>query len=399
MAWIIQVAPTVLVKLGARAAAAALEGGHPRLAQLILDRGGVRPAAFKAAARRGQLTAAVAAGDLQAVRELLQEVSLPLVWSCEALPVGGQGGALAAAAGTSQGTYAAGNLGGGAGAAGAGVGGAAGAAAARRQTQPTHCLLTLLQTAALSPTPAGPSGVEILRLLLGVLADNTFEGGQSSERQHVLMALAKACFAAGRVEQLLLVVEAAGRPRVGQRRSFMRELRSQLQLPHAAAVNTTCDHLQQGGGGSSSSGGGAVAAALALMDQPTCSDMVSSLLAQSYFAVCMPGEYLGGAARPMQPAAHIPCLSAFTELLLVLAERPELPPGARCRDLPLFRLLVRTVLQSADVYLLHALLLFLQRHGSAVMADMPGDALRALRVEAEAAAQAASEAAGEAQMV
>jgi hypothetical protein len=74
VSWTIKVAPTVLVKLGPRAVAAALEGGHPRLAQLILDRGGERPPTFKAAAKRGQLTAAVAAGDAAAVTELLQEV-------------------------------------------------------------------------------------------------------------------------------------------------------------------------------------------------------------------------------------------------------------------------------------------------------------------------------------
>jgi hypothetical protein len=86
----------------------------------------------------------------------------------------------------------------------------------------------------------------------------------------------------------------------------------------------------------------------------------------------------------MQPAVHIPSVPVFTQLLLHLAQQPELPPGARCRDLPLFRLLVRTVLQSGDVYLLHALLLFMQRHGGAVMADMSEDAKRALRMEAEA---------------
>jgi hypothetical protein len=44
---------------------------------------------------------------------------------------------------------------------------------------------------------------------------------------------------------------------------------------------------------------------------------------------------------------------------------------------------VRTVLQSCDPDLLHALLLFMQRHGAEVMADMPEDAMRALGVDAE----------------
>jgi hypothetical protein len=232
----------------------------------------------------------------------------------------------------------------------------------------------------------GPCSVDILRQLLGVLTDSE---GQSSERQHVLMALAKACFAAGRTEQLVVVVEAAGRPRVGQRRPFLRELRSQLQLPHRELPLSQQQQQQHadGTGGSSGSNRGssdALAAAVVLMEESTCSDIMSSLLAQSYLAVCMPSEYLGAVARPVQPAVHIPSVQSFTKLLLQLAQKADLPPGARSRDLPLFRLLVRTVLQSCDVYLMHALLLFMQRHGSALMADMPEDALRALRFEAEA---------------
>lgn len=41
VAWVLRVAPTVLVKLGQRAAAAALEAGHQQVAQLILDAGGL----------------------------------------------------------------------------------------------------------------------------------------------------------------------------------------------------------------------------------------------------------------------------------------------------------------------------------------------------------------------
>lgn len=373
--WIIQVAPTVLVKVGPRAAAAALEGGHPHLALLILDRGAESPAAFKAAAKRGQLTSAVAAGDATAVRELLQEVSLPLVWTCEAGAVGGQGGAVT---GHNWGAAQAGD-----------------AALARRVTQPTQCLLTLLTSAALSPAA---DSLEILHLLLGRLPSGE---GQSSERQQVLLALAKACFAAGRSEQLMAVVEAAGRPHIGQRRLFFRELTLQLMLPHHATQSSAQSpqeaqqqhiSLQDGSRGpsssSSSSMSGAIAAALALMDYPTSFDVLSSLLAQSYLAVCMPKDYLGSAARPAEPAAHIPCLPALTQLLLQLAQKDELPPGARSRDLPLLRLMLRTVVQSCDVYLLHAFLLFMQRHGVAVMADMPEDALRALRREAEGLQQA-----------
>ncbi|WIA42358.1 hypothetical protein OEZ86_008367 [Tetradesmus obliquus] len=55
VAWVLKVAPTVLVKLGQAAAAAALEGGYPLVAQQILDAGAERPAAFRAAAKRGQL--------------------------------------------------------------------------------------------------------------------------------------------------------------------------------------------------------------------------------------------------------------------------------------------------------------------------------------------------------
>jgi hypothetical protein len=240
--------------------------------------------------------------------------------------------------------------------------------------------------------------VDILRQLLWALTDAE---GQSNERQQVLLALAKACFNAGRSEQLVLVVEAAGRPRVEQRRRFLRDLRSYLQLPLDEPLQQQQQQLGTGGssGGSSdgSSGSGiglAVGAALALMEQPMCSDVVSSLLSQSYFAVCMPGEYLGSTVRPMQPAAHIPSLQSFTELLLQLAQKADVPAGARSRDMPLFKLLVRTVLQSCDVYLLHALLLFMQRHGTAMLADMPDDALRALQAEGEAvqAAAAAAEA-------
>jgi hypothetical protein len=205
------------------------------------------------------------------------------------------------------------------------------------------------------------------------------------------MALAKACFAAGRAEQLLVVVEAAGRPRVGQRRPFLRELRSQLQLPHRELLLSQQQQQQQqqqqkhaDGAGGSRGSSDELAAALALLEESTCSDIMSSLLAQSYLAVCMPGEYLGAIARPVQPAVHIPSVRSYTTLLLLLAQKQDLPPGARSRDLPLFRLLVRTVLQSCDVYLMHALLLFMQRHGTALMADMPEDALRALRIEAEA---------------
>lgn len=375
VSWIIRVAPTVLVKLGPRAAAAALEGGHPRLAQLILDRGGERPPTFKAASKRGQLTAAVAAGDAAAVRELLQEVRLPLVWSCEATAVGGQGGATAhAAAGGAQHAAAAAAVGP---FAVGPAGGAAGAAVAR-QTHPTHCLLTLLKRAALlrGPGPDSSSSsasVDILRQLLWVLTDGSSSSstseGQSGEQQHVLLMLAKACFEAGRAAQLEVVVEAAGRPRPGQRRGFLRELRLHLQLPsslqqsqpelqqqedHWARADTTNSSSGSAGSSGGSSAAGQVSgssssstldAALALIAQPQATDLVSSLLSQAYFAVCMPGEYLGATARPMQPAVHIPSLKTFTQLLRRLALAAELPPGARSRDLPLFRLLVRTVLQ------------------------------------------------------
>lgn len=374
MLWIIQVAPTVLGKVGPRAAAAALEGGHPHLAQLILDRGAERPAAFKAAAKRGQLTTAVAAADATAVRELLQEVCLPLAWACEAVAVGGQCGAVA---GHNWSAAQAGD-----------------AVLARRVTQPTQCLLTLLTIAALS---RAADSLEVLQLLLGRLPSAE---GQSSERQQVLLALAKACFAAGRSEQLMAVIEAAGRPQIGQRRLFFRELTLQLMLLHHVTQSSAQSPqeaqqqqlLQDGSAGpsssSSSSMSGAIAAALALMDYPTSFDVLSSLFAQSYLAVCMPKDYLGSAARPAEPAAHIPCLQALTQLLLQLAQKDELPPGARSRDLPLLRLMLRTVVQSCDVYLLHAFLLFMQRHGVAVVADMPEDALRALRREADGLQQA-----------
>jgi hypothetical protein len=216
---------------------------------------------------------------------------------------------------------------------------------------------------------------------------------------------------AGRVEQLLAVVEAVGRPRTVQRRllrRFLAELRSCLQLPGGTLqyANHYAHHHQQqqqqtflgasfpqhpiqpgssssANSSSSSSSDGVLAAAMALMEAPQCSDMLSSLLTQSYLAVSMPGEYLGAVPRPAQPAVHIPSLHSLTQLLLQLAERAELPPGARCKDLPLFRMYVRTVLQSCDLYLMHALLLFMQRHGAEVMVDMPEDAMGALGAEAE----------------
>jgi hypothetical protein len=267
---------------------------------------------------------------------------------------------------------------------------AAGAVEAGGAGYPTHCLLALLKSAVFLQ---GPSSVDILRQLLWALTDAE---GQSHERQQLLLALAKACFNVGRLEQLVLVVEAAGRPRVESRRRFLRDLRSHLQLPLNEPLQQQHhqqQQLQTAGGSCGSSGNGvgsAVDAALALMEQPMCSDVVSSLLTQSYLAVCMPGEYLGSTVRPMQPAAHIPSLQSFTDLLLQLAQKADVPGGARSKDLPLFKLLVRTVLQSCDVYLLHALLLFMQRHWAAVLADMPEDALQALQAEGEAAQVAAA---------
>lgn len=387
-----------------------------------------------------------------------------MVWSCEVTAVGGQGGTTAAtvaAAAGGGGLQQQGHPGAPAGAlppaqiAVAAVPAAA-AAAVARQTYPTHCLLALLKGAALLEGAPQSVSMGILKLLLDALLDVPNNASPPWAKLLVLLSLAQACFEAGWGQQLMLVVEAAGWPRVGQLRFFLRELRSQLQLPHgqqqqqewegcvggsSSSGSDAAPGARHSAGGVGSSGGGAgtaagstvgrvsssrgsspagragfshggsssgsiaagsstdsssgssansagsgdvLEAAVTLMEQAQANDLVSSLLAQSYLSVCMPGEYLGATARPAQPAVHIPSLSNFTRLLMRLGLREELPPGARCRDLPLFRLLVRTVLQSCDVDALHALLLFMQRHGGTVVQGMPEDALRALRVEAEA---------------
>ncbi|KAI8463587.1 MAG: hypothetical protein J3K34DRAFT_526873 [Monoraphidium minutum] len=74
--WVADASPPVMVKVGTAPAAAAAERGHARLATLLAERAGRAPPAGRAAAARGRLAAAVAAGDVGAAAALLLEVTL-----------------------------------------------------------------------------------------------------------------------------------------------------------------------------------------------------------------------------------------------------------------------------------------------------------------------------------
>jgi hypothetical protein len=293
----------------------------------------------------------VAAADVSETARLLREVSLPLVWSCEATAVGGAGGAVCRASGggaAAPGPGAAAAAGNGHalpllpyhGAAHAAPGDPAAAAAdghdggaaalldllqlADAQQQeplqadghnwaahqqlpgssaaPTRCLQTLLTTAALAHAP---SSTRLLRLLLPALPTQG-----SPAKQQVLLVLAKSCIDAGRVQELQAVLESQGRSPSRQRREFVASLVAYLQLPHrpvaiagaAAGSGAGCACSSSGSSSSSSAAPAAAAAAnehaiaavLALMQEHGFGSMLAAAITHSY---------LSGARRSVQCSA------------------------------------------------------------------------------------------------
>jgi hypothetical protein len=80
----------------------------------------------------------------------------------------------------------------------------------------------------------------------------------------------------------------------------------------------------------------------------------------------------------------MPCKGGLALLFGQLAAAQGLPPGARVKDVALYKLMVRVVLQACSVDLLGAFLGFMDVHGEAMLGELP----RVLE-ESEAAAQVA----------
>jgi len=74
--WIADAAPPVMVRIGTQPAAAAGERGHARVARLMQERAGCALPGGRAIAARGRLATAVRAGDIEAVKLLLTEITL-----------------------------------------------------------------------------------------------------------------------------------------------------------------------------------------------------------------------------------------------------------------------------------------------------------------------------------
>ncbi|KAF6263972.1 hypothetical protein COO60DRAFT_266104 [Scenedesmus sp. NREL 46B-D3] len=368
VAWVLKVAPTVLVKLGQCAVAAALEGGHPSVAQQILDAGAERPAAFRAAAKRGQLVAAVQARDVEGVRQLLTEVTLPLVWTCE----GGSGASGSSSSSSAVPAPAPAAVA----AAAGGVLGQNGHAAAHMRSSAAGvssssvgCLLALLSNAA---DAGAPTSLQLLRLLLPALPPQ-----QSSERQQLLLQLVQHCLRAGRCAELEVVLSSCCSSVRNQGR-LLRELLLSIQLPDdetylgrqpaaaAAAVAAAAP------AGTTLQEQGPVAAAVLLLQRPGApADMLSCCVANPYLRAAHPAEYLGAEVRPSLPAVFMPCKKGLTLLFRRLAAERRLPPGARVKDAALYKLMAQVVLQACSVDLLGAFLGFMEVHGEAMLAQIP----------------------------
>jgi hypothetical protein len=99
--------------------------------------------------------------------------------------------------------------------------------------------------------------------------------------------------------------------------------------------------------------------------------MLSRFVANPYLATAHPAEYLGAEIRPSLPAVFMPCKKGLVLLFRQLAEVQQLPPGARVKDVVLYKLMVRVALQACSVDLLGAFLGFMEAHGEGVFGELP----------------------------
>jgi hypothetical protein len=67
----------------------------------------------------------------------------------------------------------------------------------------------------------------------------------------------------------------------------------------------------------------------------------------------------------------MPCKRGLALLFQQLAAVQRLPPGARVKDVALYKLMVRVVLQACSVDLLGAFLGFMEVHGEAMLGELP----------------------------
>lgn len=218
---------------------------------------------------------------------------------------------------------------------------------------PTSCLLHLLKTAAAT---GAPESVLLLRLLLPALPTDQFSSSRRLGKLDVVAGLIEFCLAEGLVEELETVFglcAGTARPRA---RIF--KCLTSLKLPEDICYMSHSDS------DSSCAGAAAVprpiAAAIALMRQSGGTDLLSLYVAPLMDAM-LPYAF---------PGQFMLCKKGLKVLLQELASLDELPASAKVKNVVQYKLMVRVVLQSADVMLLHAFLRFMDAHGSSMLVDV-----------------------------
>lgn len=321
---------------------------------------GERPAAFKAAAKRGELVAAVRNRDVATVKALLQECSLPLVWTCE-------GDVVATAAANTQAPVAGAAAAAGAVQIGAGVQAGLGVQGLQNpgHAKPREsCLLNLLKTAAAA---GPPESVLLLRLLLPALP-----ASRTPQRNQILALFMKFCLEWGLVDELEVVLAVCGRG-ARARGQLLRQVAGYLQLPED---NSYLGHLPGTDSGSPAAAAAAVpgpiAAAVAVMHQSGSTDMLSLYVTHPYMQLISVDPYLRATSRPAFAPSFMPCKKGLTLLFIQLTKLDQLPASAKVNDVSLYGLMVMVVTQASDVGLLHAFLCFMDKHGESLLADVVG---------------------------
>jgi hypothetical protein len=222
-------------------------------------------------------------------------------------------------------------------------------------------LVALLCNAA---DACAPTSLQLLRLLLPALPPQ-----QSSERQEVLLQLVQHCVKAGRCSELEVVLSSCCGSTRSQAR-LLRELLPSIQLPEDDTY--LAGKPLMAAAGAAAAVPGPVAAALLLLQCPGApADLLSRLVANPYLATAHPAEYLGAEVRPSLPAVFMPCRKGLVLLFRQLAEVARLPPGARVKDVALYKLMVRAVLQACSVDLLGAFLGYMEVHGEGMLGELP----------------------------
>jgi hypothetical protein len=108
-----------------------------------------------------------------------------------------------------------------------------------------------------------------------------------------------------------------------------------------------------------------------LLQCPGSNDLLSCYVSHPCLSINQPREYLRATARPHLPAAFLACRKGLTQLLQAVTAQEVCPPGARVKQVELYKLAVRTVLQACDLDLLGAFFGLMDKHGAEMLSGLP----------------------------